>query len=319
MRLATVETRHSELRIFPAALLDDQRAIDLTMAGRTGASFMKLRTMQGLIEAGPAAWDAARALVEHFRDAVPGERPFVYALADLHLLAPLPEPRSLRDFYAFEQHVKTANANRGRETPPAWYEIPVFYFSNHLAVKGPDALIQAPPGCDALDYELEVAAVIGRAGRDITPEAAEDHIFGYMIFNDWSARDFQRQEVTVGLGPAKGKDFASSLGPWIVTPEDLQEFHTGRPGVYHLEMKARVNGEERSRGDWADIHYSFGEIVARASAGVTLQAGEVIGSGTVGSGCLLELTAGKGPWLQPGDLVELEIDRLGVLTNRVGE
>ncbi len=145
------------------------------------------------------------------------------------------------------------------------------------------------------------------------------YIFGYTIFNDWSARDIQRREVKVGLGPAKAKDFASSLGPWIVTPEELQERATGRPGVYDLEMTARLNGQIVSRGNWKDLHYSFGEMIARASQDVYLLPGDVIGSGTVGSGCLLEITGGRGPWLSPGDVVELEIERLGVLRNTVVE
>ena len=227
-------------------------------------------------------------------------------------------PASIRDFYAFEQHVKTANENRGRQVPAAWYEIPVFYFTNHTSIYGTDETIPYPKHSHALDYELEVAAVIGKSGMDIKAEDAEDHIFGYMIYNDWSARDLQRQEMSVGLGPAKGKDFAQSFGPVLVTPDDLADRHAGRPGVYDLEMIARVNGEERSRGNWKDLHWSFGQMIERASDGVMLHPGDVIGSGTVGTGCLLELTRSEGPWLQPGDVVEFEIERLGVLRNTVG-
>ncbi len=241
----------------------------------------------------------------------------VHHLSQVLLEAPI-HPNTLRDFYAFEQHVKTANENRGREVPAAWYDMPVFYFSNHTAIYGPGAVIPHPKASQALDYELEVACIIGKPGKDIPAEKAEDYIFGYTIFNDWSARDLQRQEVMVGLGPAKAKDFASSLGPAIVTKEALADKHTGRPGVYDLAMVARVNGEERSRGNWKDIHYSFGELVARASQDVQLFPGDVIGSGTVGTGCLLELTKGQGPWLQPGDVVELEIERFGVLQNTIG-
>ncbi len=243
----------------------------------------------------------------------------IVPVEEAHFHAPMQRLTSLRDFYAFEQHVKTANENRGRSVPKEWYEIPVFYFSNHQAVFGPDDVIPYPRGSQALDYELEVACVIGKEGRDIRPEDAESHIFGYMIFNDWSARDIQRQEMAVGLGPAKGKDFAASFGPYLVTPAFLEDRHAGRPGVYDLEMVARVNGEERSRGTWRDLHWSFGEMLARASAGVTLYPGDVIGSGTVGTGCLLEVTRGEGPWLKPGDVVELEVERLGILRNIVGE
>jgi 2-keto-4-pentenoate hydratase/2-oxohepta-3-ene-1,7-dioic acid hydratase in catechol pathway len=241
------------------------------------------------------------------------------SFSQVELRSPIVKPTSIRDFYAFEQHVKTANENRGREVPKQWYEIPVFYFTNHTAIFGPGDVIPYPVGSEKLDYELEVAAVIGKEGKDIKLEEAEDYIFGYMIYNDWSARDIQAQEMAVGLGPAKGKDFAQSFGPYLVTPDELKDRHTGRPGVYDLEMIARVNGKETSRGNWKDIHWSFGEMLARASAGVTLYPGDVIGSGTVGTGCLLEITKGQGPYLQSGDVVELEIERLGVLRNTVGE
>lgn len=241
----------------------------------------------------------------------------IFPLSGVKLLAPISRPPSLRDFYAFESHVKAGNAIRGREIPRQWYEIPVFYFSNAGSILGPEDHVSAPRASQALDFELEVACVIGRAGRDIAPGDAENHILGYTIFNDWSARDLQRQEVAVGLGPAKAKDFASSLGPWLVTPDELADRYAGRPGVYNLSMVARVNGVERSRGNWADLHFSFGDMLARASADVMLQPGDVIGSGTVGTGCLLELTMGQGPWLQSGDTVELEIERLGVLRNTV--
>jgi fumarylacetoacetate (FAA) hydrolase len=234
------------------------------------------------------------------------------------LLAPL-LPATLRDAYAFEQHVKTANQNRGRDVPKEWYDFPVFYFTNPHSIFGPEETIPYPPYTSALDYELEIAVVIGKPGMDIRPEDAESHIFGYTIFNDWSARDVQRAEMKVGLGPAKGKDFASSLGPYIVTREALQDRAAGRPGVYDLAMAARVNGTEKSRGNLKDIFWSFGEIIARASQSVMLQPGDVIGSGTVGTGCLLELTKGEGPWLQPGDVVELEVERIGVLRNVIGK
>ncbi len=254
---------------------------------------------------------------ERFRELTPTADP-PYALEAVRLLSPLLRINSLRDFYAFEQHVKTANENRGRDMPPAWYEIPVFYFSNHTALFGMNDEIEIPKGCQALDYELEIACVIGKSGRDIAPEDAESHIFGLMIFNDWSARDLQRHEVSVGLGPAKAKDFASSFGPYLVTLDELRDRHAGRDGVFDLEMIVRVNGEERGRGNFKDIFWSYGQMIARASANVTLHAGDVIGSGTVGTGCLLETTANQGAWLKAGDVVEMEIERLGVLKNRVG-
>lgn len=227
-------------------------------------------------------------------------------------------PTTLRDAYAFEQHVKTANQNRGRDVPKEWYDFPVFYYTNPHSIFGPEDVIPHPAYTSALDYELEIAVVIGKAGMDIRAEEAEEYIFGYTIFNDWSARDVQRAEMKVGLGPAKGKDFASSLGPLIVTREALADRAVGRAGVYDLEMCARVNGVEMSRGNLKDIFWSFGEIIARASQSTMLQPGDVIGSGTVGTGCLLELTRANGPWLQPGDVVELEVERIGILRNEIG-
>jgi fumarylacetoacetate (FAA) hydrolase len=234
-------------------------------------------------------------------------------------LSPPDQPSSIRDFYAFEDHVATARRARGLEMVPEWYEAPVFYFSNPHSVVGPDQPVAAPPGCEELDYELEVAAVVGTGGSDLDPDEAEGHIVGFTIMNDWSARDLQRREMTVGLGPAKGKDFATSLGPWVVTPDELADRRVGK--AYDLAMTARVNGHEYSRGNLADLHWSFGEMLAHASRGTRLVTGDVIGSGTCGTGCILELSLVHGseryPWLVPGDVVELEVERLGVLRNPV--
>lgn len=238
-----------------------------------------------------------------------------YPLNEVRLIAPLPNPKSFRDFYAFEQHVKSARENRGLKMIPEWYQIPVFYFSNHLAIKGPDDKILKPFECNWLDYELEIACIIGKQGRNITAEEAEDFIFGYCILNDWSARDLQRQEMKVGLGPAKGKDFATSIGPWIVSKDEMEPLRLGKG--YDISMKARINGILLSEGNMKDIYYSFGEMVERASEGVTLYPGEIIGSGTVGTGCILELGTEVHRWLQPGDEVEMEIDKLGVLKNSI--
>jgi fumarylacetoacetate (FAA) hydrolase len=227
-------------------------------------------------------------------------------------------PATLRDFYAFETHVKTANRNRGQEVPENWYKFPVFYFSNPNNNYGHDDVIPYPSYTQALDYELEIAVVIGKRGINIQPEEALDYIFGYTIFNDWSARDLQVQEMKVNFGPVKSKDFACSFGPVIVTTEELADKATERPGVYELEMIARVNGAELSRGNFKDIYWSFGDMIARASQSVMLTPGDVIGSGTVGTGCLYELTKNQGPWLKEGDVVELEIERIGVLRNTVG-
>jgi fumarylacetoacetate (FAA) hydrolase len=282
-------------------------------------------SLMELIHAGTECWTYTRKIMEALGEVDPrnlkgaGRALVGYTIQDVILLPPLFRPLGMRDFYSFEKHVKTTWANRGKEVPEEWYSFPVFYFTNPNAIFGPDQAVPLPSSTEALDYELEVACVIGTPGKDISPEKAEEHIFGYTIFNDWSARDVQRVEMRVGLGPAKGKDFASSIGPWIVTPDELADRATDRPGVFDLQMVARVNNEERSRGNWKDIHYSFGEMLARASEDVLLLPGELIGSGTVGTGSLLELTFGEGPWLQPGDIVELEIERLGVLRNVVGE
>lgn len=240
-----------------------------------------------------------------------------YPMEDVSLKAPLPNPKSVRDFYAFEQHVKTARENRGLEMIPEWYEIPVFYFTNHLAIKGPEEEIRRPKACEWLDYELEIACVIGKEGRNIKAEDAEQHIFGFFIMNDWSARDLQRKEMAVGLGPAKGKDFATSFGPYLITKDELKSLKAKKG--YDLEMTARVNGKVLSKGNMKDLYYSFGEMIERASAGTSLFPGEVIGSGTVGTGCILELGTDVHRWLEPGDEVELEITGLGVLKNKIIE
>ncbi|HEX8938745.1 MAG TPA: fumarylacetoacetate hydrolase family protein [Candidatus Limnocylindrales bacterium] len=238
--------------------------------------------------------------------------------AHLEFGRPVLTPPSLRDFYAFEQHVRTAWARRGGEIPEAWYRLAVFYFSNVSELRGPGEPVHAPGGCRELDYELEIAALVDTAGRDLEAATAEEVIGGYTIMNDWSARDLQRDETQVRLGPAKGKDFATSLGPWLVTPDELAD--SRRPGStgYDLLMTATVGGRETSRGCWADSHYSFGQLLARASADVTLRPGELVGSGTVGTGCLLESReATIGRWLEPGDEVVLRIERLGELRTPV--
>ncbi|KAB2329784.1 fumarylacetoacetate hydrolase family protein [Cytobacillus depressus] len=239
----------------------------------------------------------------------------VYSLENVLLNAPLPNPRSFRDFYAFEEHVKTARESRGLEMMPEWYDIPVFYYSNHLAIKGPNEAIVRPKQCNWLDYELEIACVIGKEGMNIKAENADEYIFGYCILNDWSARDIQRKEMKVGLGPAKGKDFATTIGPYLVSKDELEEYRV--ENGYDLTMTAKVNNVLLSEGNMRDIYYSFAEMIERASDGVNLYPGDLIGSGTVGSGCILELGTDVHRWLEPGDEVELEITALGSLKNTI--
>ena len=226
---------------------------------------------------------------------------------------PILAPPTFRDFYAFERHVGTMWKRRDMEIPEAWYRLPIFYFSNVSEIRGPDDPVWAPRGSNELDYELEVAALVDTPVRDVTAARGEEAIGGYMILNDWSARDLQREETTVRLGPAKGKDFASSIGPWLVTPDELADVR--REHGYDLEMTASVNGDELSRGSWSSARFGFGQMIERASADVWLRPGDLLGSGTVGSGCLLEIRDERlGRYLEPGDVVTLAIERLGELT-----
>ena len=224
---------------------------------------------------------------------------------DVRLLAPVPEPPSVRDFFAFEGHVAAGWRLRGGDIPPAWYEIPVFYFSNPASIHGPGEPVRRPPLTSLLDFELEVAAVLGGDGV----------IAGFTLFNDWSARDLQRQEMTVGLGPAKGKDFAISLGPWLVTPDELPM----RDGRLAVEATVTVNGTEITRSDASAMHWSWDELVAHAGRDTRLRAGDVIGSGTLNGGCLLELGGlpAEQRFLEPGDVVEIAADGLGALRTEI--
>jgi fumarylacetoacetate (FAA) hydrolase len=291
MKFSTISTLRASSQ--PALVIDDR------------VHTLPYPDMHAVIAAGA---DAKRAAGKASKDS--------FALDEVTFHSPI-HPTTLRDAYAIETHVKTANRNRGQEVPENWYKFPVFYFSNPNNNFGHEDEIPYPTYTQALDYELEIAVVIGKRGIDIQPEDAQNHIFGYTIFNDWSARDLQVQEMKVNFGPVKSKDFACSFGPVILTQEELADKAVGRSGVYDLSMVARVNGVEMSRGNFNDIYWSFGDIIARASQSVMLNPGDVIGSGTVGTGCLYELTKNQGPWLKHGDVVELEIERIGVLRNTV--
>ncbi len=306
--------------------LQGDRVVDLQAAhaAEAGSPTPALASMQALIEAGDEGMARARSALASAHDAA--RRP----LADTTLLSPLPCPVQMRDFLCFETHMRQAGDAVARLTalaspdpeaalaelarvgsrpiPPIWYQQPIYYKCNRFAVQGTGADVHWPRYSKVMDYELEIAAVIGRKGRDIARADAAAHIFGFTIFNDFSARDAQAKEMSGPLGPAKGKDFdgANILGPCIVTPDEI-----GDP--YDLTMIARVNGEEWSRGNTGTIHWRFDEIIAFLSAGETLYPGEILGSGTVGDGCGLESLR----FLKHGDVVELEIDRIGAIRNRV--
>ena len=288
--------------------------------GHVGAPF---GSMLDLMDAGSAGLDAARRLFDDRR----GEDDLSVSLASVTLLAPVPQPRQMRDAMSFETHIRqsprgamklaakgdAAEIARIDAEPLApladvYRQMPIFYFTNHMIVRGTGTTVRWPRYSEVMDYELEIGVFLGRTGAGITAAAARDHIFGYTIFNDFSARDQQMREMAGRLGPAKGKSFdgANVLGPWIVTPDEI-----GDP--YALAMEARVNGEVWSRGRSEGMLFSFEEMIAYMSRDETLFAGEFIGSGTVGNGCGLE----QGRFLQHGDAIELEIERIGVLANRV--
>jgi 2-keto-4-pentenoate hydratase/2-oxohepta-3-ene-1,7-dioic acid hydratase in catechol pathway len=236
----------------------------------------------------------------------PNDETIAYAPHEVRLLAPLPNPASVRDFYAFEAHVKKGFEKRGEAMPAEWYELPVYYKSGHHNMLGTDEDVAWPSFTEKFDYELEMAAVIGRRGRNISAACAREYIAGFTVMNDFSARDIQRREMKVRLGPAKGKDWATALGPWLVTPDEI-----GDP--YNLRMTARVNGETWSEGNSGSIYWKFEQMIEFLSRDDTIYPGDVIGSGTVGTGCGLELDR----WVKRGDVMELEIEKIGVLRNRV--
>ncbi|MEP7360491.1 MAG: fumarylacetoacetate hydrolase family protein [Chloroflexota bacterium] len=237
--------------------------------------------------------------------------------SDLVFGSPILRPTSVRDFYAFEQHVSTIWSRRGQEIPEAWFRLPIFYFSNLSEIRGPEDAVWPPAGSKELDYELEIAALIDTPVKNLDAARGEEAIGGFMIMNDWSARDLQRDETAVRLGPAKGKDFATTFGPWLVTPDELADKKSGH--AYDLACTAEVNGEIISRGNLGAIHHSFGAMIERASADVRLVPGDVIGSGTVGGCCLLEVKddSGFGRYLVPGDRVTMKVERLGELSSPV--
>ncbi len=297
----------------PALGVVDTKAnsiLDLTQASRVvqGRVDPAFSDMLALIDAGRQGLERARGLVAGWPKLA--TRP----LTGSRLLAPLPEPRQMRDCLCFELHLRNAIAQSEKRTgvkrpfPEVWYKQPIYYKTNRFSIVGHETDVIWPSYSEWMDYELELACVIGKTGKDIAKEQALEHIFGFTIFNDFSARDAQMAEMTAQLGPAKGKDFDTGnvLGPWIVTLDEIGDPHA-------LAMDARVNGERWGGGNSRDMHHSFSAILAHISRSETIRAGEVIGSGTVGTGCGLEL----GRKLSPGDVIELEIEKIGVLRNRI--
>jgi fumarylacetoacetate (FAA) hydrolase len=278
-------------------------------------------------------WDdvvpVAKAMEQRIKEGS-GRIPFGIPYAGATILAPVPHPSSCRDGYAFRQHVAAARRNRKLDMIPEFDQYPIFYFTNHNSIQGPGEIICMPDHFKKLDFELEAAIVISKPGRNIKAEEADDYIAGLMIMNDMSARTLQMEEMLLNLGPAKGKDFSTVTGPVLVTLDELEQYevpckegHTGKS--WNLKMKCWVNGVQVSEGNLADMDWTFAEIIERASYGVNLYAGDVIGSGTVGTGCFLELN-GTGKlnnpnyqeqWLLEGDVVEMEIDGLGKLSNTI--
>ncbi|MDP4200290.1 MAG: fumarylacetoacetate hydrolase family protein [Bacteroidota bacterium] len=317
MKIVTYRTRSSSARV---GIIAGQEIIDLERVS-TGPDVLPNEVIAFLRLGDPAMARAREILSVALDDpkAFPNAR---VQRASAELLAPIPRPTSMRDGYAFRQHVEAARRNRGVEMIPEFDLFPVFYFTNHQAVIGPGPLQVMPEHLNRLDYELEAAIVIGREGRNIKASEADDYVAGYMVMNDWSARALQMEEMKLSLGPAKGKDFATAIGPYLVTRDELIPYRiAGASGErYDLTMTASLNGKELSRGNLKDMTWTFAQIIERASYGVTLFPGDVIGSGTVGTGCLLELNGSKitdNLWIKEGDTVTCAVEALGELTNTV--
>ena len=298
------ENKNIKLGAFEEGKIYDLYAIDSNIADNM------LKFLQG----GEGQLQLARVAVESGNPILSEE--------DVELISPVPNPPSVRDAYAFRQHVATARRNRGLEMIPEFDEIPIFYFTNHHAVFGEGNFSVLQRHTEKLDFELECAAVIGKGGRNISTSDADDYIAGFMIMNDLSARVLQMQEMKLNLGPAKGKDFGSTFGPWLVTKDELESCKQSSVDGdrYDLKMKAFVNDIQVSGDTLSNMTWTFAQIIERVSYGVDIFPGDIIGSGTCGTGCFLELNGSKitdNQWLNPGDTVSLEIDGLGTLTNKI--
>jgi len=309
--------------IAQAALLVDNKVYPLSLINAEIPE-----TMKAILE----DWETNKAKSQTIQDEIINGKHSEIALdySNLNILAPVPQPSSCRDGYAFRQHVAAARRNRKVPMIEEFDQYPIFYFTNHNAIQGPGEIVCMPDHFQKLDFELEAAIVIGKKGRNITAADADNYIAGYMIMNDMSARTLQMEEMLLNLGPAKGKDFSTVIGPFMITPDELEPYkiqakpnHTGNN--YNLSMKCWVNGVQVSEGNMGDMDWTFAEIVERCAYGVDILPGDVIGSGTVGTGCFLELN-GTGllndpnyqvQWLQPNDVVTMEIENLGKLENTI--
>ena len=293
-----------------AGILDLNFACAARVKSQKLADALVPAAMREFLEGGAESMAAAREAIGCFEQTGlrrgANDETLLYAPAEIRLIEPLPNPASVRDFYAFEAHVKKGFEKRGEPMPPEWYQIPVYYKSGHHNIIGTDEDAPWPSFTEKFDYELELAAIIGKKGRDIPAERAAEYIAGYTVMNDFSARDIQKQEMKVRLGPAKGKDWCTALGPYLVTPDEI-----GDP--YNLRMTARINGDLWSKGNSGAIYWKFEQMIEFLSKDDTIHPGDVIGSGTVGTGCGLELDR----WVKRGDVMELEIEKIGLLRNRV--
>lgn len=298
-----------------AGVLQGDRILDINGLTDGRASSEIIRILNVWPDSESIIESAAEAFARDFDTAPEVPTHVAIPVWEAAIAAPLPQPASFRDFYAFESHVAAGYALRDRPVPALWYQTPVFYFGNHGSIHGPDQPVIKPADTAEFDFEMEIAAIVGIGGRDIPAEDALDHIAGFTLLNDWSARDSQRREMAVGLGPAKSKDFATSIGPWLVTVSEVSDLIVD--GRLAIDVVARVNSEEVGTSNGRAMHWSFAELIAEASRGAELRPGDLIASGTMGNGCLLETTSGAGPWLDIGDEVELESARLGRLRARI--
>jgi 2-keto-4-pentenoate hydratase/2-oxohepta-3-ene-1,7-dioic acid hydratase in catechol pathway len=319
MKLVTFKNKEGQSR---AGLLKNDAVVDMNAASNGALP----ADMLGFIDRHEEYFAIIKDL--KLEEALP-----TYSLSEVKLLAPLPNPRSFRDYIGFEQHMLNASAKFGHTIGQAWYEMPIFYFTNHHAIYGPEDEIKRPAKETKLDIELEMAVIIGKKGKDIKAEEADEYIFGYTIFNDWTARAIQKKEMEIPLGPHKGKDFANAIGPCIVTKDEMvkyrcsfsEKFFTAPLKVpamkgdrFNLKMESRINGKIICEGNYKTVYYNFAQMIERASENnVTLMPGDILGSGTVGWGSLIENNFEVHRPLEPGDVVELEIEGIGVLRNKV--